>query len=318
MSDALGHRVYFSHVANSLAAELTGAFAWTITTYDVNSMYELLGMQGLLQYPVQDVSKPGYYLWDVIQSPAAPPYVVSFFKTNNLLGSGAADTIGRLFTWEKQLVHYFYYQDEPYPDPKLFSYFWPGAPPIAASYIIEGTTYTGPAPPMFAHYTAGCGGTQAFMKSVLRAVNIPVRSRWGVCTHATPVFPTVDLALTHGDDPYDRGGWVSPFQGFPTPGALDYFVTVDQLDQLFPPGQSWEECDHVTGTRPREIAIHFVSDELMKLYCDDLASNASHANGKVYNQGLKWWFPLQTLENAGVWTKLDAKVTATGFCALIK
>ena len=39
-------------------------------------------------------------------------------------GGTAADTLGRFFVWEKQLIHYFYYPGEPYPDPKIYSYFW--------------------------------------------------------------------------------------------------------------------------------------------------------------------------------------------------
>src|SRR5947199_32720 len=38
--------------------------------------------------------------------------------------------------------------------------------------LINGTNFTGLSQPIFGHYTMGCGGTAAFMKSVLRAVNL--------------------------------------------------------------------------------------------------------------------------------------------------
>jgi hypothetical protein len=52
------------------------------------------------------------------------------------------------------------------------------------------------------HRTAGCWGTVGFMRSVLRAANIPV-VREACGGHACVGFPTEGLHMSHGDDPYN-------------------------------------------------------------------------------------------------------------------
>src|SRR5207244_3196982 len=44
LSEAKGRRVYLALLANALAAELTHAFGWSITTYTPIDLYHLLGM----------------------------------------------------------------------------------------------------------------------------------------------------------------------------------------------------------------------------------------------------------------------------------
>jgi hypothetical protein len=313
MPESLGRRIYLSQVANSLAAELTGAFPWTITTYTPAQLTLLLSMNDSLT--VGPVANPGYFFQYGGPSPAAPGYDVSFFKKKSLLGVDAADTIARLFGWERNLTHYFVVDGDP--NQNVYPYFWgPESPPIPESKIIEGTVYAGPFPVLqvFGHYTDGCSGTMAFMKSVLRSVNIPVERHWVSCQHATPIFPTVGLAMTHGDDPYSLTGLVTPYPNFSAPAPIEYLVTKAQFDLLFPPAQDDEACTHVVGIQVVDIAIAYGSDYLMYLYCKDLASSADHASGKVY-EFLQWYYPLQTLENMGLWTLLDVKVPATNFCA---
>lgn len=318
LPESLGLRVYLSQAASSLALELTAAVPWTITAYSPANLSLLLNIYDQLVYQ-SNVAHPGYFLDNAQSLPGPPAYVLTFFKANNLLGQTDADTLGRFFTWERQLTHFYYVGDEPYPDwANIYVYFWGEDGPIRVSSIIEGTTYSSPySPRVFGHFTAGCGGTQDFMKTVLRAVNIPVEMAWPVCEHATPQFPTVGLAMTHGDDPYDWAAWVTPFQGFSTPLGTDYFVTTAQYTALFPPNQSWQDCEKSVGIHMIDIAIHFASDYLMQLYCEDLAGNASHADGQVFKY-LKNYYTLPQLEATPLWTNLDAKVKATGYCALVK
>ena len=122
------------------------------------------------------------------------------------------------------------------------------------------------------------------------------------------------MALTHGDDPYDRLGAVTPFPGFSTPAASEYFVTLNQHAQLFPSNQSQDECTSHVGIQVANIAIEYASDYLMSFYCQDLTSGADHASGKVYDY-MKFYYPsVSTLENMGLWTNLDVKVNTTNFC----
>jgi hypothetical protein len=218
-----------------------------------------------------------------------------------------------LFTWGRQLRHYFVSNNDLHEN---YSHFWgPDTPPIPLPAIIEGTTYTGPLwlPNPFGHFTAGCGGTTVFMKVVLQVVNIPVKKHTVSCQHRTPVFPTAGVAMTHGDDPYDWSGLVSPHPLTPTPLGSDYFVSLAEHAQLFPPGQDWFACEHNVGIQVKNVAIAFGSDYLMDLYCQDVAANATHASGKVYGF-LQYSYPLLTLENMGLWVTLANKAGATGWC----
>jgi hypothetical protein len=71
-----------------------------------------------------------------------------------------------------------------------------GFPPVSS--IIAGTTSADG----FAHWTAGCHGSLGFYTAVLKTVNIPVRPVW-VCGHELAFFPTENLYMDHGDDPYN-------------------------------------------------------------------------------------------------------------------
>jgi hypothetical protein len=129
------------------------------------------------------------------------------------------------------------------------------------------------------------------------------------------VFPSAGVAMTHGDDPYDETGFVTPYPGFPGPEPLENLVTIDEYNnQIFPPGQSYDACIASTGVQPGNIAIKYGSDYVMNLYCQDLASSATHANGQVY-AFMSYYYSLQTLESMGLWTTLDNKQAALNWCA---
>src|SRR5690606_38051231 len=83
-----------------------------------------------------------------------------------------------------------------------------GATPI--SRMINGTTRQTDS--RFGRYTAGCHGTVDFLKIVLRSVNIPVVSMWGMdgSGHRQAWFMSEDLYMAHGDDPYNGHSWVTP------------------------------------------------------------------------------------------------------------
>jgi hypothetical protein len=316
MPEDLGTKVYLAQVANCLAAELTAQFSWSIATYTPDQLSLLLDFSDWLAW-VPNLATPGFYFEGVADSPANPPFTALFFKTNQLIGSDAADTVARLFQWEKQLTHYNSPLGSNWTTAEVYLYFWgPNTPPIPDAEIINGTTYTGPGDAVFGHYTAGCGGTTVFMKSVLRTVNIPVETPMVMCGHYTPKFPTAGVAMTHGDDPYSRVGWVTPYPGFPVPAPKEYLVTLSQYFHLFPPGQSGNACLASVGIQPANIGIKYGSDFLLGLYCKDLASGASLANGKVYAE-LQIHYPLQTLQSMGLWTTLAAKQTALDYCAKI-
>jgi hypothetical protein len=321
LSETDGSRAYLLLVGNNIAAELTAAFPWSIAGYTLQQNQLLLGTNYILGpwLGPPTVSTPGYYPGGRYMMPATPGYTLKFFKRNQLLGADAPATIANLFVWERRLTHY--YLDPGVNRSDMIALFWgPLAPPNSESQVIAGTTYTGPTGPTFGHFTEGCGGTEAFMAVALQAVNIPVQLTF-TAGHATPVFPTVGLAMTHGDDPYDRLGIVTAVTGFAQPQQSEYLVTTAQLANLCDPG--WTDptwCEHKIGLQPATLGIKYGSDMLMQLHCQDLAAGASHASSTVLAM-LVWYYPelaagdvQALLENAGLWTLLDAKVAAANVC----
>jgi len=324
VAEPLGRTVCVSQMANNLAAELTAAFPWSITSYTADELALLLGGDNILGVYVVplNAAKQGFYFWGGagLTSPAPAGMIVNWMNRVHLVGTDAADTVARVFGWERVLRHFFFEPNDPnenqpsYPD----EYFWGSSAPVIASVqLIQGTTYTGPSGPTSAHWTRGCTGTSQFMKSILQAVNIPVKIAY-TCGHTLPTFPTAGVAMTHGDDPYNALGKVSPFPGFATPQLSEYLISLNDFAALFPVGGA---CLGKLGFKPLEIAVTYASDELMGTYCKDLKANATHANGQVF-MSLRPGWPEMTdanfltwLENGGLWTRLDAKIAATNYCA---
>ena len=312
MTEQTAKSIYLSYVANALAAELMGIFPWTITSYTAEDLRHMLGYTEFVQHALPSATQfPGYYLTSGT-SPTLPYYVVHFFKKNSLLGPNALETVSRLVGWCRCLSHYW---AEPSGPIDVTRFWGPDAPPIGVSQIIEGTTYTGklsPPPVSFGHFTAGCSGTSEFLKSILLAVNIWVEGRFGG-SHATPFFPTIDRALSHGDDPYSRLGIVTAFPGWPAPAWQEYLITGARWNQLFGPNVDWATAQANIGRRGAEIAFQYLSDTLLQSYCKDVKAQVSHANSEVF-QVLKKFYTLDQLEWGQLWQRLEAKVLATGFC----
>ncbi len=324
LSESDGQTAYALLVANNIAAELTAAFPWSITTYTASQASMLLAINEVLGRwsGPPAVATPGYYLTgqNNYTIPAPPAYVVAFLRHHKVIASSAADTVVRLFTWEGNLSHFFV--DDGVGTLELYDLFWgPPSPPVSVTSMIEGTTYTGPSGPWFAHWTLGCHGSMEFTKIALQTLNIPVQTKYRA-SHATPLFPTVDLALTHGDDPYSALDIVTPVPGFAVPKPAEFFVTISQYQSLCNP--NWPDptwCEHKVGIRPAIVAIKYASDYLVQKHCDDLAAGKTHAASSVLAL-LAFYFPelplshLQLLlEGNGLWVRLDAKAAAGGFCS---
>ncbi|HYJ04280.1 MAG TPA: hypothetical protein VEX43_04060, partial [Chthoniobacterales bacterium] len=265
MAEGVARNIYLSHVANSLAAELRGVFPWSITGYTEQNLSLLFAFSEFFSCQEAPKTKfPGYYPQSHTL-PATPYYAAHFFKAKSLLGLYPRATVAWLFGWCRNLSHAW---AEPNTGQADWTCFWgPGSPPIGASQLIDGTTYTGKLvspPKTFGHFTIGCSGTTQFMKSVLRAVNIPVEARFGG-NHHMPFFPTLDRALSHGDDPYSRSGDMSAFPGWPIPGKEEYLITGAQWDQWFGPGVAPATAASNVGRHIADLAIKYQSDYLLAL-----------------------------------------------------
>lgn len=306
-----GRHMYLSHVANALALEMTGTLPWSLTDYSAKHLADLLSTTAWIVYlKPPDTTVEGYYFEEVM-SPATPAHVMRFFKANDILGTSARDTVARLFGWCKILIHFYATQTQTN-DPHLF---WgPDAPPIPATMLINGSNYTGQTPPVPGRYTMGCGGTAGFMKSVLRAVNIPVEMGTPPCGHVMALFPTMNRAMSHGDDPYDRRAWFTEYPGWPVPALKEYLITLDEYHQWFDPSIDPAVMLNNVARRPVELAVQYQSDWLLDCYCKDAAAGLDHAHGSVFDN-IKMVYTLAQAEALQLWDKLAAKAAATNFCA---
>jgi hypothetical protein len=303
-----GRHMYLSHVANGLALEMTARVPWSITTYSAKHLADLFSTELWIIYlepPATTVE--GYYFEEGV-SPATPAHVMRFFTSNNLIGTDARDTVARLFGWCRILIHW---QGTNQADEH--AYWGPDVPPIPASMLINGTNFTGGPQPVFGHYTDGCSGTTEFMKSVLRAINIPVELGTPPCGHVMPLFPTIHRALSHGDDPYNVEVRFTAFDGWPVPALEEFLITIDRWNEWFDPSIDPNVSITNVGRRMGELAVQYQSDFLLYWYCHDTAAGVDHASGHVY-AALKTFYTLSDLEALHLWEKLAAKAAATDYC----
>ena len=312
MSKDRGRHIYLSHVANGLALETSGKLPWSIANYSAKELEDLFSCEFWLWYGASpDATVEGYYI-EELNSPATPAHVMQFFTKNDLLGTSARDTVARLFGWCSILQHWEASINGVPLD--AHDYWGPDAPPIPSSMLINGTNCTGVDPPVFGHYAYGCAGTSYFMKSALRAVNIPVDVVVPPCGHTIPQFPTIHRALSHGDDPYTALTRFTEFPGWPIPSLEDFLITMDQYNEWFGPSVDPIVSYNNLGRRPAELAVQYQSDYLLDLYCNDTAASLDHASGKVY-EVLKTFYTVADLEAQQLWDKLATKAVATNWCA---
>ena len=102
---------------------------------------------------------------------------------------------------------------------------------------------------LFSHHTGGCWGTTAFLREVLRVVNIPVKNA-PARRHALPYFMSERKYLSHGDDPYN---WHTRNIPFP---IEELFINQATYDAWF--GSSVPEEVNNVGRRTKDLAIKYL------------------------------------------------------------
>jgi hypothetical protein len=301
--------LYVRYVAMTLAVEIGEHVGWSMFDYDWKSLPELLDGSRMFRW----IGK-GNSPWGVINAsghrvitlaiPAPPMISTSFLALNGLIAPTRLETIERLLNWcRANLLHTFggVIQSGKTGGEVFWQYH--GDTPL--SRVINGTVMTEPVGNTMDnevhHWTAGCHGTSALLREVLRAINIPVRV---VChSHFMPYFMSEKLYLSHGDDPYALADEI-PIAELPIDEAtfVDWFINDPD------PAQN-------VGRRVSELTIEYLPIELLQHYCWDLAANNSHVSGWVYNNHFAKHYTVAQLEAQQLWQKMDAKLTMLGGCA---
>lgn len=270
LSEQDGRDLYFALVAQSLVVEIRSDVPWSITEYSEESLAVLLdGRQTLGRV---EESFPLIGLWTV---PAPPGYVADWLQRNSIVGANKRDTIANMLAWSQDhLLHFL----GGYTVANLVDHWgYTSGPPV--SRVLEPTKYRGNQiqwPVDTQHFTAGCHGTVALLRSVLRVVNIPVvyrnmREGVEVCEarHAQAYFPTEGLYLPHGDDPY---GSLDTTPRFP---AIELLVDEERWEELFgddvPDAAACANLSRNAG----ELAERYLTDQMLRTRCDHPDSPAA-------------------------------------------
>lgn len=302
--------LYLNHIAQNLAIEFWSAVNWSLEDLPPEQLAIILDGRAMF---TRDVNT-GHYKIEMTEvgvvTLAPPDLTYRFLTENDLVGETRVETIGRLLGWcRENLVHFLGGNEA-----QNMEYQWQyrGFPPI--SRILEGTPNNDPRPGYndsnLRHRTAGCHGTNGFLKGVLRTVNIPVDyARPPGSGHATPYFPNESKWMSHGDDPYSRLSKCTP----PYPGE-EFLIDQATYDSWFSAGMSDPNLN--LGRQVFELALIHLPDMLLHSHCNDIAAGRNHAQSDVYALFSRW-HSVQELEDINLWQRLDEKIATFGGCDYI-
>ena len=304
--------LFVSYVAYSLAAEVGGWTSWSLTGYSSDQLALLLDSREMFRW---DGGVPGYVIhegstFDGVV-PASPWTTLAFLYQYGIYTCGSQlELVELMLDWcRSNLVHFAGPEQA---KNMVDQWQYRGVPPVMR--IIQGTPSTSAwgADPNIRHRTAGCWGSTGFMRSILRVLNVPVAHEEHV-GHAMPYFANLGLYLDHGDDPYNRLSKATP--PFPARELLINQTTRDAwFGSSVPAGQQTANI----GRRTRELGVKYLSDELLRNRCADLAAGTTNANSLVL-QSLQPTFALSDLDGMTppLWNQLDAKIQTFGGCTKI-
>jgi len=307
------YHLFLRYVANSLALELTHGVPWSIA-HDTKANLAVLLDSNQMFVLTKTSGKPLYAInFPLCGSslPAPPDLTLGFLRGHDLIGTSRLDTIVRTLEWCKGMTHFIGALDLV----RNMTDTWhnPGMPP--AIRIMEGTTMSAGNPSGhingLRHFTAGCHGTTGFLRSVLRAVKIPVVN-YRAAGHSLPYFSSEGKYLTHGDDPYTR--LFSTL--YPPLPASELLIDQARFVLLFGPAVAPGDVAKNVGSRACELAERYLPIILLSNYAKDLAAKKSHANGRVY-ESLKNAFTLEQLEEDRLWPRMDARIAELGGVAKV-
>ena len=324
--------IYLANIAHSLIVEMDGTLPWSLDDLSDRQLEMLLGSEGFfVEYGRVIPGVPEGYIVNGRTGPAPPEVIRDFMEDKDLVRGSRYETIVRTVEWTRHhLAHYNCWLTAANAE-NHWNY--RGTPPLAR--MLAGTkisrdqvvrlgehecrTY---AHQHTEHWTAGCHGTAWFFLHVLRAANIPVEPPeyyYSVCaSHAAVSFPSEDVYLSHGDDPYNRNTWYSP--PFPEPfPSSDLLIPGSQFREWFSSSHSDDENRKNVGRTVAELGVETLPQLLLHWRCLDLADGLTKESSRVYrpgSTGIGHHWTVAELEAIGFWDRLDAKIAQYGGCPI--
>jgi len=301
LKDTDAWRIFLSHIANSIYMEVSSLLRWSMTVYRPDELSLLLDSRSFFKWRPEF---NGYWLDFEVTGHITPTdarsvvrFIESFVRIENIAVS-PTEAIANILEWCRHNLLHFSGEFKSGNVESIWQY--RGFPPIIKMIKMD------------PHYTAGCWGTAAFIQALMRVLNIPVRSHilgWTNGVHDTCHFIRQDTYLTHADDCYNMFAYSTP----PFP-ARELMIDQATYDSWFNyPDVPAETCQKNIGRQVHELALKYLSDYLLKIYCQDLNNNVAPQNGMVMRT-FERFFTFQELWDSGLWTRLESKVNSFVGC----
>ena len=304
--------LFLAHVAYSLAVETGGWVPWSLTEYSQDELLELFDGSRTFRR-----TSGGYELIHRAV-PAPPDATFEFLSANLMIAQDRLHTIGNLLEWSRDLIHFL----GDFTAKNVEDHWqYRGVPPV--SRVISGTRAvfypykkgdTSPPVVTFGHHTAGCWGTTAFLRAVLRVVNIPVKEVTGSGStgrHSMPYFMSEGKYLSHSDDLYSQNTRSSP--GFP---IEELFIDQATYDAWFGPGVSLPQGKSNVSRRTSDLAIKYLPRILLSQRCRDIREGRSRSKSLVWSWAGFPNYSVEELEAMNLWDRIDAKIDGLGGCPI--
>lgn len=298
--------LFVDGVGSGLAVEIGRRVPWSILGYDGAQLAALF--DGRSAFGRNNHPPIRYQLADGV--PCRSSTALRFLADKGLVGADRLSTIAALLDWCRLLSHY---TGAPHLENGEAHWGYRGVAPV--SRVLAGTVFAGPggAARGLRHYTAGCHGTVAMLRSVLGSVNIPVkrttiydrdeqgREEW----HSTAVFMTEKLALSHADDPY------STYRRYdPTYPAKALLIGDETFARWFGRRPATTREGNVSR-QASLLALDTLPLHLLNLHAEDLRKRRPPHESAVLAE-FRRRYTLEDLVARTLWTRLDAAVAARG------
>ena len=295
----VAREMYLAAMAHSLRIDVDRRVPWTLDDLNGDELDALLSSASMFWWnqdqQAYEVSEFDHG-WAV---PASPVTAWKFLEQQRLLKPTRLETVTAVVAWARGLTHFAGPVSR-----QNFSEHWGYEGDMPVARALAGTRYSGtafrsvPGFDQLRHYTAGCHGTVGLLLSVLRAANIPTRPRSvsnETFTHATMLFLSEDLALSHGDDPY------SPMVEGAEP--TDLLIEAATYDRWLGPLAT--DPGRNIGRQALTIGVQRLPAIVRRAHALDRQQGIAPEQSAVFAM-FKGTFTMDELVTAGLWERLDA------------
>ncbi|MFW2389995.1 MAG: hypothetical protein ACN4G0_16780 [Polyangiales bacterium] len=214
LSEEAAWYIFVAHAAHSLWVEKNGLVTWSLLDMTNEQLASMLDGREWFVYLRDRDQYSVRYAWVTPWNPSASYQFLSNFE---MLKATQVETIHALTDWARARLSHSSNEDP------LEQWGYEGYPPVdRVLYALEGRR----------HITRGCGGTTGLYVTMLRAINIPTELetiRLGDGWHCRPSFPSAELSMPHGDDPY-TSYFINSSRTVP---VGDMFFSTDEMENWF-------------------------------------------------------------------------------------